>query len=118
MRVKIYQVRNDIDEKRDLSFMDYRLACKFIKKLNNISDNDEFVFRDYLSQYYETVYDYEETENMTNEELLDTVIWPKFNRGTSPKTPDDFKGHSLSTSDIVDLDGKLYYCDSFGWIDI
>ena len=29
--------------------------------------------------------------------------------------PDWFKGHSLSVSDIVELDGKFYYCDSFGW---
>lgn len=118
MKVKIYQVRKDIDEKRDLSFMDYKLACKFIKKLNNINDEDEFVFKDYMNNYYEVIYEYEENTTLSNEELLDTVIWPKFNRGTSPKTPDDFKGHSLSTSDIVELDGKLYYCDSFGWIDI
>lgn len=29
--------------------------------------------------------------------------------------PEDFLGHSLSTSDIVVLDGTKYYCDSFGW---
>lgn len=118
MKVKIYQVRRDIDERRDLSFMDYRLACSFIKKLNRVSDDAEFRFRDYLKDYFEVVYEYEEDTNMPNEDLLDTVIWPKFNRGTAPETPSDFKGHSLSTSDIVELDGKLYYCDSFGWIDI
>ena len=26
-----------------------------------------------------------------------------------------FKGHSLSTSDIVVLDGKKFYCDRCGW---
>lgn len=29
--------------------------------------------------------------------------------------PDNFKGHSLSVSDIVVLDGEYYYCDSYGW---
>lgn len=29
--------------------------------------------------------------------------------------PSDFRGHSLSVSDVVYLDGKYYYCDSFGF---
>ena len=32
--------------------------------------------------------------------------------------PEDFKGHSLSTSDVVVLDGVKYYCDSIGWVDV
>ena len=36
--------------------------------------------------------------------------------------PDDFKGHSMSVSDIVvlfdDNGCKWYYCDSFDWKDI
>ena len=32
------------------------------------------------------------------------------------KRPEDFKGHSLSTSDIVELDGINYYCDFAGWV--
>lgn len=32
--------------------------------------------------------------------------------------PDDFKGHSMSVSDVVDIDGNLYYCDSFGFVKI
>ena len=32
--------------------------------------------------------------------------------------PADFKGHSLSVSDVVELDGKFYYCDSFGYEEI
>lgn len=31
------------------------------------------------------------------------------------KHPADFKGHSLSVSDVVLLDGKYYYCDSCEW---
>lgn len=30
--------------------------------------------------------------------------------------PRDFKGHSLSVSDIVELEGDgTYFCDRFGW---
>ena len=29
--------------------------------------------------------------------------------------PQDFHGHSLSVSDVVELDGVKYYCDSCGW---
>ena len=29
--------------------------------------------------------------------------------------PDDYEARSLSTSDVVVLDGEPYYCDSFGW---
>lgn len=31
------------------------------------------------------------------------------------RIPSDFKGHSLSVSDVVRVDNKYYYCDSFGW---
>ena len=30
--------------------------------------------------------------------------------------PEDFTGHSLSVSDVVELDGVNYYCDSIGWV--
>ena len=32
--------------------------------------------------------------------------------------PKDFRGHSLSVSDVVRLDGTDYYCDSLGWVNI
>lgn len=32
--------------------------------------------------------------------------------------PEDFHGHSMSVSDVVVLDGRMYYCDSEGWVDI
>lgn len=31
------------------------------------------------------------------------------------RRPEDFKGHSLSMSDIVEINGVDYYCDSVGW---
>ena len=32
--------------------------------------------------------------------------------------PADYKGHSLSVSDIILLNGKYYYCDAHGWEEI
>ena len=32
--------------------------------------------------------------------------------------PLDFHGHSLSVSDVICLDGKYYYCDSFGFVNL
>ena len=32
--------------------------------------------------------------------------------------PEDYKNHSMSVSDIVSIDGKEYFCDSFGWCDV
>ena len=32
--------------------------------------------------------------------------------------PVDYKGHSLSVSDIILLNGKYYYCDAYGWKEI
>lgn len=32
--------------------------------------------------------------------------------------PQGYKGHSLSVSDLVQMDGKTYFCDSFGFKDV
>lgn len=34
------------------------------------------------------------------------------------RRPKDFKGHSLSVSDVVVMDGKAWYCDSIGWKEV
>ena len=31
------------------------------------------------------------------------------------KCPKDFEGRSMSISDIIEIDGKNYYCDFVGW---
>ena len=32
--------------------------------------------------------------------------------------PQGYKGHSLSVSDLVQMDGKTYFCDSYGFKDV
>ena len=37
----------------------------------------------------------------------------------SPARPDSYEGRSMSVGDIVETpDGKLWYCDSFGWEEV
>ena len=64
---------------------------------------------------YHSVYSGTETAR-DNLDLLE-YLFEKFNINH----PEDFKGHSLSVSDVVKVyqdDGETvhyYYCDSFGW---
>ena len=43
------------------------------------------------------------------------VIYRMLNAG---RMPEGFKGHSLSVSDVVEMDGKFFYCDSVGWKEV
>ena len=61
---------------------------------------------------YKKVYD-EMEEGEDNIDILDK-LFEKFNLAH----PDDFHGHSLSVSDVIILDDKMYYCDSIGWKEI
>lgn len=49
-------------------------------------------------------------------------LYGVFNRGVSlldEETPEDFTGHNMSVSDIVETpDGKLWFCDSMGWREV
>lgn len=58
---------------------------------------------------YETVYE-GEIESIDEENALED-LFTIFNI----RHPEDFKGHSLSVSDIIKLDDKYHYCDPFGW---
>ena len=68
---------------------------------------DRFNFND-----YELKYEGEIEVDDVNKTLED--LFRIFN----VERPSDFRGHSLSISDIVEIDGKYYYCDDIGWKDI
>ena len=34
------------------------------------------------------------------------------------KRPKDFERRSMSISDVVEIDGKNYYCDFVGWVEL
>lgn len=96
MKYKIYQIK-DIG-KCAYAFRDWECA----QKLFNIAD-------------YRMVYDGEMEQKYILEKLFE-----KFNLDR----PDDFRGHSLSVSDVVALKKDendywyWYYCDDIGWTEI
>ena len=59
---------------------------------------------------YKKIYSGIINSNERYEVILD-LLFEEFNL----RHPADFKGHSLSVSDLVSLDGIMYYCDSIGW---
>ena len=93
----IYQIKDPI--KCDYAWMSWKIAKRDI----NLMD-------------YDCVY----TDSIDGEDPVAVLenLYEMFNINH----PEDFKGHSLSMSDIVvlfdDNGCKWYYCDSFGWRDI
>lgn len=101
MEVKVYQLTDDAFDKVSYAYAGWERA----KNSFNIND-------------YEVVYenDYDMLNGDINENKMEILemLFEIFN----VRRPEDFKGHSLSTSDVVSLDGELFYCDSFGWKEI
>ena len=62
-------------------------------------------------QDYKEVYSSELQTTIKDKELILDKIFEQFNL----HHPEDFKGHSLSVSDVVILDNEIYFCDSIGW---
>ena len=71
----------------------------------------KFNFKDYEERYE---MEFESFDEKTNFEICETVFYV-FNM----RRPEDFKGHSLSMSDVIEIDTgisqRLYYCDMCGW---
>jgi hypothetical protein len=96
---KIYQLNNS-KEARNIKFMNYEFL---VENKINLSLN-----------LYNEVYAGEvggRDEFYDNTPELCDYLFHKFNMNR----PADFKGHSLSTSDIIEIEGKYYYCDDYGW---
>lgn len=88
--VVIYQIK-------DIGAVDYAFRS---------FDKSKFNFKDYHKVYEMDV------DDGFYVDILET-LFSMFNQyHTRPK---DFKGHSLSVSDIVVIDDKGYYCDAFAW---
>lgn len=84
----------------------------------------EYAFRDYDPKKfnfkdYDKVYNHDISDELTDDKTFDTELCEKLFEIFNINKPADFKGHSLSVSDIIEInsDGhrKLYYCNSFGW---
>jgi uncharacterized protein YciU (UPF0263 family) len=100
MKYQILQVRDDAENSRYIMFssleMVEHLGLKITKDL------------------YEKVWE-GEIEEANDVYVTLEQIFHQFNIG---RKPEGFKGHSLSVSDIIKLEDKFYYCDSFGFEEI
>lgn len=74
---------------------------------------DKFNIEDYEITYDDEV-DANSAETLSDYEICE-YLFVIFNSNR----PKDFKGHSLSISDLIHLESdgtcRLYYCDTFGW---
>lgn len=100
--------------------MNYKIFQLDRNNINVMYDRRMFTPWDELNQTcgfskhcYKNVYEGEVEEK---ENLIKTLdyLFTKFNIAH----PDDFRGHSLSVSDVVELDGVWYFCDSYGWVNV
>lgn len=81
-------------------FMSYNYAMKH-----------NFSLDDYEEVYKSSIY----THNDNLEETLESI----FVQYNIMKPPEDFKGHSLSVSDIIKLeDGRMFYVNGVGFEEI
>ena len=89
MKYEIYQVKEE--QERFYAFMRLDFVITHFGKVRKSA--------------YDKVYE-GEVENFNLDEIF---------RIFNCDIPADFKGHLLSVSDVVVVEGKAYYCDSFGW---
>ena len=97
MKYKIYQLDGHDPKNHGKIFMPWRVIEK------------DFNFNDYKKVYSGNL----DTKSDNMLEILD-IIFEMFNL----RHPDDFHGHSLSVSDVVMINGDMYFCDSCSWIKI
>ena len=73
-------------------------------------DRIDYVHPEYYEKTYEGNIDTDKTDEFEILEEIFTLL--------NINHPEDYKGHSLSVSDIVVLNDKKYYCNSYGWDEI
>jgi hypothetical protein len=92
MKYKLYQIK-DVEN------------CSYVFSGFNFAQKDnKFSLNDYEVVYSGEIDDY--NIEYTLEKLFD--IFNIYH-------PEDFKGRSMSVSDVVELDGDYYYCDHIGF---
>ena len=103
----IYQVNDETKNGRYIKFM----GLDFVKENDLCTMSGDLCKLD--SDLYNKVYEGEVDDFQSASECLDE-LYMKF----QGQKPEGYTGHSLSMSDVIVLDGKAYYCDSYGWEEI
>ena len=97
---EIYQLRDDLPERRDISFEPYaNLEQRGIKPEIGMYQKMYVASSDILPAHGAGMGEFLE------------AVYQKFNI----ERPEDFKGHSLSISDVVVVGGDAYYVDRAGF---
>lgn len=106
MRFQIWQA--PVEE--PFVFMNYEFAQR---KVEDFPSNWESHYIKVYEDDYEDDEGYEDIGETGHPEVLES-LFEIFNLNH----PDDYEARSLSVSDIVVLEGKVYYCDSFSWKEV
>ena len=96
---KIYQLKKG-EENHLIRFAGYDEAMKYGAERTAMPDSYELIYTGSLDEF--------DDENKLE------AIYTKFNIDR----PADFKGHSLSVSDIIVMNDEASYVDSFGFVDV
>lgn len=94
-QIKVFQIKHNNDKQTH-----YRLFSS-LRTLKAMKLDFDF-------SYYTEIFNGQ--MNVTNAEDVYMQL-----QGTKPN---GYNGHTLSVSDIVEMDGKMLFCDSFGFTDI
>ena len=98
MKYKVFQINTDRDAER-VKFLSYESTMKQVGKID--------------MEIYDEVYRGEIQRPEESPQQTLEVIYGELNlrKDHHPR----FRGHSLSVSDVVELDGVRWFCDSMGW---
>ena len=95
--VSIWQIKMK-DDANNKVFMGYS---------NVMSTFGGIALRDYTKVY--------SCRHVTTETNTNTILDEIYARFNNSAHPNDYKGRSISVSDIICLDGVMYYVDKFGF---
>ena len=98
MKYAVYQINTERDKNRML-FESYERTMRDVGKID--------------MEIYDKVYEGETKRIRNDDERTLESIYVELN--TYRHQHPDFKGHSLSVSDVVELPSGLWFCDHVGW---
>ena len=84
---------------------------KLFKSWDMLNRTCGFCFKWEYKKVYEGVI---ELKDGTDDERALDILFEIFNLNH----PEDYHGRSMSVSDVVELDGVRYYCDSMDWVKV
>lgn len=94
---RLYQIESQMDAAHGIVFSALETLEK-MKKRNSLT-----------LDLYDVVYEGTLEDDLDLEDIYTAFQGHK---------PEGYKGHSVSMSDVVEMEGKFYYCDRYEWVEI